>query len=276
MIVRYGGIVALVLIATTLPAAAQGVIRDGVTYLEAEKVVLSIVPDSLDGVHLFAEPRRGEKESPQKSSLRFDPAELLAWLQRAEEITLDSTLIMPNGRELQSPMLSDLDGAAGLLVGRLWQEKDSSSSVYWTFQQLDDKRPLLIKADVAFSQRLAAALRMAAKRSNVDSVAFASGLVAPISGVVADSLGPKPLYTPAPSLPSGLLSKGTQGIVEVRYVIDTTGRVDMTSFEVIGATHAALVASVKRALARGRFRPARHQGVKARRRVWQRIRFSAG
>ena len=122
-----------------------------------------------------------------------------------------------------------------------------------------------------------AALRLAATRSNLDTTAFASGLVEPIGVTIADdSLYPKPLRIPTPKYPPDLLSAGVQGLVEVRYVIDTTGRVDMTTFEVLGATHAGFVPPTKEVLAKGTFRPARHQGVRVRRRVWQRISFRIG
>ena len=61
MIGRHASSVVLALLIMAPPAEAQAVIRDGVTFLEAGKVILSVLPDSLDGVHLRAEPR-GEEE----------------------------------------------------------------------------------------------------------------------------------------------------------------------------------------------------------------------
>jgi TonB family protein len=270
---HYGCLAALALAITALPVGAQAVIRDGVTYHEAGNVILSVVPDSFDGVHLYADPREGATNAEVGLRGRFDPTQLTTWLEGAEAAALDSMGAVPEGREWQSPMLSGIDGTMGLVVGRLWKNGRSGSTLYWVLRGADRQAPLLIEADVAFSRRLAVALRAAATHSSLDSAAFASGLVEPIGDFPSDSLGVRPHRIPAPWYPPKMQSRRTNGVVEVRYVVDTTGRVDMRTFEVLGATDAAFIPPVKDALSHGRFHPARHHGATVRRWVRQRIRF---
>jgi hypothetical protein len=61
----------------------------------------------------------------------------------------------------------------------------------------------------------------------------------------------------APAYPLALLQKGITGSVQARYVVDTTGFADTTSFEVMRSTHPEFVASVKAALPYMRFSPAK-------------------
>lgn len=58
-----------------------------------------------------------------------------------------------------------------------------------------------------------------------------------------------------PRFPEALRRAGVEGDVVVRFVVDTTGRVDMGSIEVVSATHDAFVVAVREALAKFRFSP---------------------
>jgi len=73
----------------------------------------------------------------------------------------------------------------------------------------------------------------------------------------------------APAYPLELMTKGVQGSVLVRYVVDTTGFADPASLEILNATHAAFAQSVKDALPYMRFHPARIGGRKVRQMVEQ-------
>jgi protein TonB len=62
--------------------------------------------------------------------------------------------------------------------------------------------------------------------------------------------------SPAPRYPEVLTSAGIEGQVLVEFVIDTTGRADMTTFKVLKSDHEAFTDEVRGALPRMRFSPA--------------------
>jgi periplasmic protein TonB len=59
-----------------------------------------------------------------------------------------------------------------------------------------------------------------------------------------------------PRYPERLRSAGVEGIVVVKFIVDTTGRVDLSSVEVTSSTHDLFTAAVRDALGRLRFYPA--------------------
>jgi len=77
----------------------------------------------------------------------------------------------------------------------------------------------------------------------------------------------------APAYPPELIAKGVQGMVQAIYVVDTTGRVDTTSIEVLASDHPQFTQSVREALDHMRFRPALRGGQPVRQRVQQKFRF---
>lgn len=60
----------------------------------------------------------------------------------------------------------------------------------------------------------------------------------------------------APFYPSELLALNVEGAVRARYVVDTSGKVDSTSFEIVEASHPAFAHAVLEAVPRMRFKPA--------------------
>lgn len=85
--------------------------------------------------------------------------------------------------------------------------------------------------------------------------------VVPLSG------NPKPVY------PSMLQSARVDGEVLAQFVVDTTGRVDMSTFRAIHSTNELFVQSVRRALAEWKFLPAEVDGVKVRQLVQMPLTF---
>jgi hypothetical protein len=77
----------------------------------------------------------------------------------------------------------------------------------------------------------------------------------------------------APVYPHDLLTLGTQGLVHTIYVVDTTGRVDTTSIQVVESDDPRFTESVRDALGLMRFRPARRAGKTVRQLVEQSFRF---
>jgi hypothetical protein len=77
----------------------------------------------------------------------------------------------------------------------------------------------------------------------------------------------------APVYPSDMLAAAMEGAVIARYVIDTTGRADPSSFEVVSTTHGSFTQAVRDALPGMRFTSAEVQGHKVRQLVEQAFQF---
>jgi protein TonB len=77
----------------------------------------------------------------------------------------------------------------------------------------------------------------------------------------------------APIYPPELIAKGIEGAVLTNFVIDTTGRADSTTIEIVQATHPLFVESVRTAIPGMRFSPAMVQGHRVRQVVEQRFQF---
>ena len=77
----------------------------------------------------------------------------------------------------------------------------------------------------------------------------------------------------APAYPLKLLAARVMGSVSARYVVDTTGFADTTSFEIIKATNPEFVTAVREALPYMRFTPAKIGSLKVRQLVEQQFSF---
>jgi TonB family protein len=77
----------------------------------------------------------------------------------------------------------------------------------------------------------------------------------------------------APVYPRDLLAMGAEGMVQAIYVVDTTGRVDTTTIQVVRSDDTRFTESVRAALGLMRFRPAKRAGKTVRQSVEQRFRF---
>jgi len=77
----------------------------------------------------------------------------------------------------------------------------------------------------------------------------------------------------APAYPLNLLQARVMGFVAARYVVDTTGFADTTSFEVMKATNPGFITAVKEALPYMRFTPAKIGSMKVRQLVEQQFTF---
>ena len=95
----------------------------------------------------------------------------------------------------------------------------------------------------------------------------------PIDGDLADQ---PPYMLPGqmgPAYPETLRKEAPDGLVVVRFVIDTLGHVERPSLAIVESTHPLFVASVRSALDRLRFLPARFSGRLVRVRMEQRFEF---
>jgi TonB family protein len=77
----------------------------------------------------------------------------------------------------------------------------------------------------------------------------------------------------APVYPRDLLAMGAEGLVQAIYVVDTTGRVDTATIQVVRSDDSRFTASVRTALGQMRFRPAKRGGKTVRQAVEQQFRF---
>jgi TonB family protein len=77
----------------------------------------------------------------------------------------------------------------------------------------------------------------------------------------------------APAYPADMLAAAVEGTVVARYVIDTTGRADPASFQVLSTTHGSFTQAVMEALPGMRFSSAAVQGRKVRQLVEQSFQF---
>jgi hypothetical protein len=77
----------------------------------------------------------------------------------------------------------------------------------------------------------------------------------------------------APAYPLKLLEARVMGFVAARYVVDTTGFADTTSFEVLKSTNREFITAVKEALPYMRFTPAKIGSMKVRQLVEQQFTF---
>lgn len=87
------------------------------------------------------------------------------------------------------------------------------------------------------------------------------------STVVRDPTSAAPLY------PAELLAKNIEGSAYVNYVVDTTGRVDISTITVVRSTHPEFARSVRDALAMMKFQPAVQSSRRVRQWVQQNFAF---
>jgi hypothetical protein len=77
---------------------------------------------------------------------------------------------------------------------------------------------------------------------------------------------PEPLaYDPPPikrPVPAGVVGKNGRAEVQVRVLVDTLGRANMSTFTVVRTTHPWLAQSVRQAVSKWRFVPAQLEGCK--------------
>ena len=71
-----------------------------------------------------------------------------------------------------------------------------------------------------------------------------------------DSAAVRDPHSVAPAYPKDMEANGINGLVRVRFVVDTTGRIDVTTITVLGATNESFARAVRSALPDMRFRPA--------------------
>lgn len=77
------------------------------------------------------------------------------------------------------------------------------------------------------------------------------------SSVEVESMAERDPLSAAPAYPPELMVKGVEGFAAMRFVVDTTGHVDMNTVRVLETTHAEFAQAVQDAMPKMRFSPAR-------------------
>ncbi len=91
--------------------------------------------------------------------------------------------------------------------------------------------------------------------------------------VEVDSAAEREPDSAAPEYPPALMASGVEGWAAVRFVVDTNGRVDVTTIQSVGFTAPEFHRAVRDALPRMKFRPARIGGKPVRQLAEQLFKF---
>ena len=106
----------------------------------------------------------------------------------------------------------------------------------------------------------------------------ATGAATPLNGVFLESEVEKPVAVlpgaAGPVYPETLRTAGIEGQVMAQFVVDSTGRVELSTFTVLDSPHPLFAASVRRALSRMRFLPAEARGARVAQLVQQSFQFT--
>ena len=95
----------------------------------------------------------------------------------------------------------------------------------------------------------------------------------PVPAGVADE-PPEVISSPRSRFPEMLRAAGIQGFVVVGFVVDTTGRAESESINIVDATNAGFEASAKEVVRKSRFRPAKLRGTAVRSVATMRVEFN--
>ena len=77
------------------------------------------------------------------------------------------------------------------------------------------------------------------------------------SVIEVDSLAVVDINSAAPSYPKELMEKGIEGFAAMRFVVDSTGKIDLGTVQTLETTNSGFVAAVREAMPGMRFRPAK-------------------
>lgn len=95
-----------------------------------------------------------------------------------------------------------------------------------------------------------------AQLNGLMQLAEAAQAVGAFSVVDVDSAAERDPLSAAPAYPRELLAKSVEGYATLRFVVDSTGLIDMGTVKVIDSTHPAFATAVRDAMPKMRFRPA--------------------
>jgi len=122
--------------------------------------------------------------------------------------------------------------------------------------------PQLVAGDVVVPDPVSESSQVMAEGQQVDSIDVVNSAGTPYADSVfteieVDSVATRSELSVAPAFPASMLKQGIEGIVIVRFVVDTTGLADSATLEPVSFSQAEFLASVTEALPHMRFRSAR-------------------
>lgn len=91
-----------------------------------------------------------------------------------------------------------------------------------------------------------------------------------------DSVAERDPLSAAPVYPKAMLERAIEGSATLRFVIDSTGLVDLSTIRVMSSTHQEFAAAVRDAMPRMRYRPATRGATAVRQLVEQAFKFELG
>ncbi|HEU4564425.1 MAG TPA: hypothetical protein VFS05_07250 [Gemmatimonadaceae bacterium] len=257
---------------------APRVTRPGVVWLPWGSVHVLLVADSVDGVMLWAATtkRVEEEQESRRIVARIAPEAVAAWEARAAAVLSAEGAAPPDPSALLLAELRTLDGSV-VALGRSQKRGKWAREALLYFREREGE-PLIVRGTIADARSLAGALTMTASMSVVrpDSARWpertACAELAADTGC-AEVRG-RPDNPPPRGLP-GYAYRGGTAEIWTRFDVDSTGQVDMRTFEVLLSEDPALTDAVTTVLPSWRFIPARRGGRAVRARVHQRFIFSA-
>lgn len=105
-----------------------------------------------------------------------------------------------------------------------------------------------------------------------------TGVATALNGVFLESEVEKPVAvlpgTAGPAYPETLRAAGVEGQVMAQFVVDSTGRVELSTFRALESQHPLFTAAVRSALSRMRFLPAEARGARVAQLVQQSFQFT--
>jgi outer membrane biosynthesis protein TonB len=93
------------------------------------------------------------------------------------------------------------------------------------------------------------------------------------SVVEVDSAAVRDSTSAAPAYPQVMMAKGIEGFAAMRFVVDSTGLIDMGTVELLQGTHPEFVHAVREAMPHMRFRPAKMGALAVRQLAEQLFKF---
>ncbi len=252
---------------TTSPVGAQAdsasLPLPGTVRLAWSLVDVLLLEDSSYGFTLFISPNLDAKPTPstRDESLALDPVLVIQWLHFARAVLDSARSGSIAGTGLHGPLpLLARDGRDTLYViydPRARRDRRYSLAllgppphgmrVFTTRSELD--RLVSVLDSVA---------TVNARRHGPRVLEALPGSIRMVPG--SAQTPPELLWAPTLAYPLAARTAGRQGRVFVKFVLDTTGRVDLATLTVLLSDGADFEASVRALLARAEYRPARVYG----------------
>lgn len=226
-------------------------------YLSGKGLQMVMTPD-VEGLYLWASSGDAAANKERSYGAMFDPAQTLAWIASARAF-LDSQLgEKDTGSVRISPVLWGSEGGRAYLGKR----RDRKG---WS-----DQRVFVIQSDSARVPPVVAAIDEKTMRQVLDSLeSVSSHAPAPQHAAVHDSVSEGLVFdhtaslkpgTEPPSYPESERSERKEGLVLVRFIIGSDGRVDLPTITFLHASSPGFLEATLVALTRFRFKPATLHG----------------